>query len=134
VKTPLLWLLAGLSLGGLGCSEALEPVHTAADTRPSDRRLPVPSEDDFWMATQWSEQRRPAPERPRSISLGYIGDGVLPGGITRDDPVPPSRRSRGGGGQTWQEYVNSPGWGPDGSSQRRGPQGTQAAQGCRCSY
>jgi len=133
VKTTLAWALACLSLGCLGCAEALEPVHTAADTRPSNQRLPVPSEDNFWEANQWSDQRRPAPERPRSISLGYIGDGVLPGGITRDDPGPPHQGSsaqgsspqspspqsrRRGGGQTWQEYVNSPNWGPGTSSRR----------------
>jgi hypothetical protein len=45
------------------------------------------TEDAFWLAEQASEATRPPPLRRPSVSLGYSGDGLLSGGITRDTPV-----------------------------------------------
>ena len=43
--------------------------------------------DSFWQAEAASEANTPRPLPRHSVSLGYAGDGVLSGGITRDTPV-----------------------------------------------
>lgn len=48
--------------------------------------------------------------RPRSISLGFMGDGVLAGGITRDTVIEPRQDAPTGRPQSWQGYVNAPKW------------------------
>lgn len=123
--SPLASVFALLSVTLLsGCAEALDPPHTAADTRPTPTRTAAPTEDDFWAANQWSEARNTAPRRPQSISLGYLGEGVLANGVTRDSPDAPPRRH--GHGLTWQEHVNAPSWGP-------APSGLPSTQQrCRC--
>ncbi|MBI5534056.1 MAG: hypothetical protein HY898_15145 [Deltaproteobacteria bacterium] len=53
----------------------------------------------------------PAPKaRPRSINLGYTGDGVLAGGITRDTEITPRQAPSPYAYQSWQDYVNAPRW------------------------
>lgn len=47
----------------------------------------APVDDSFWANQAASEATRPPPSRPSSISLGFSGDDVLTGGVTRDTPV-----------------------------------------------
>jgi hypothetical protein len=75
-----------LSITGCVESESIAPV----------RAIDLPRVNDtFWLeqavAQRQAEQDPPA--RARSISLGYIGDDPLAGGVMRDTPMP---------------YVNSP--------------------------
>ena len=44
--------------------------------------------DGFWLHEAVDEATRPIPERPRSISLGYVGNTPLTGGVMRDTPMP----------------------------------------------
>jgi len=85
------------------------PPALPAEGRTVQVQAPGPTtEDDFWLAQRASEYARPPPERPRSISLGYISDDILAGGVTRYGPLP-ARRGRSGGG-TWQSYMHAPSW------------------------
>jgi hypothetical protein len=102
------------------CEEAIqEPPHTPAEiSRQSQHsrvriemvQPPGPNtEDAFWLAQSTSEAVRPPLERPKSRSLGYIGDEPLAGGVMRDTPMPP-RGHRGGGYRRWEGYINAPNW------------------------
>ena len=77
-------VLAAFALGMLGCAESSEgelpPVQTAVDLRPPT--------DAFWLHEAVDEATRPIPARPRSISLGYVGNTPLTGGVMRDTPMP----------------------------------------------
>ncbi len=48
----------------------------------------APPADSFWLAEAVSEMRKPPPVRARSISLGYVGDAPLVGGVMHDTPAP----------------------------------------------
>lgn len=61
---------------------ALDGVPVAVQQDPD----PQPPVDTFWLQQAIAESRRPPPRRARSISLGYIGDAPLSGGVMRDDP------------------------------------------------
>jgi hypothetical protein len=112
--------LIGILLGTAGCEEAIqEPVHSPADVMHQSRQSrvriqmvqpPGPNtEDGFWLAQATSESSRPPLQRPKSISLGYIGDEPLAGGVMRDTPM--ARGGHGGGGyRRWQGYINAPNW------------------------
>lgn len=82
-------------------AEAPEPM---PDTLP-----PAPAiADSFALYEAQSEATSPRPRRPRSISLGYIGDAPLAGGVTRDTVIAPPRNE--GPGVTWQRYIGAPSW------------------------
>jgi hypothetical protein len=61
--------------------------------------------DGFWIHEGVERATRPRLERPQSISLGYIGDEPLSGGVTRDTPYSPPR-----GRYTWHEYMRGGSW------------------------
>lgn len=48
----------------------------------------APPIDDFWLHQAIEERTRPPLVRPQSISLGYVGDTPLSGGVMRDTPMP----------------------------------------------
>ena len=77
-------VIAALALGLFGCAESqldeLPPVQATLDLRPPT--------DGFWRREAADEATRPIPERPRSISLGYVGNTPLTGGVMRDTPMP----------------------------------------------
>lgn len=112
------------ALAATGCGAAIEPPRDA-----SDRVVPVVDRvkphDTFWAEHEAAQARRTEPERPRSISLGYVGQGKLAGGVGRDDLVVP-RHPGAHGAMTWQEYVNAPTWHPNGHGW-----GTPSQRGCR---
>lgn len=58
------------------------------------REDPAPPVDTFWLQQAVEESTRPPPRPVRSISLGYIGDAPLTGGVMRDTPV--DYQQRGG--------------------------------------
>lgn len=75
-----------------GCVESRFMVDpTSLDGIPQEQQRaeePEPPVDSFWLEEAIDEQTRPRPHRPRSISLGYIGDAPLSGGVMRDTPAP----------------------------------------------
>ncbi len=73
-------ILLGLCVCACGCVESqLEPAHSVAFTPPGDT---------FWLQEAREMATRPPPQRAQSISLGYIGDAPLAGGVMRDTPMP----------------------------------------------
>jgi hypothetical protein len=98
-----------LLLALVGCAEesevALQP-HVP-------QQPPVPVVADAYPIHQAREiQTRPPLERPRSISLGEVGNEPLPGGVMRDTPMmPPEQMGSMGRGLTWQQYITTPTWG-----------------------
>ncbi len=80
------WLSVLLLLSVCGCVESqrdeLPPVEQNAAFAP-----PI---DDFWLHQEIEERTRPPLVRPQSISLGYVGDTPLSGGVMRDTPMPPA--------------------------------------------
>lgn len=72
-----------VSFALLGCVEShfdeLPPAQQNVDLLP-----PI---DAFWLHQAAVESTTPIPERPRSISLGYVGNTPLAGGVMRDTPV-----------------------------------------------
>ena len=62
-----------------------------AEQQREDPAQPV---DTFWLQQAVEESTRPPPRPVRSISLGYIGDAPLTGGVMRDTPV--DYQQRGG--------------------------------------
>ena len=117
-----------LSLSGIGCGAAIEPPRDA-----SDRVVPVveraKARDTFWVEHELAQARRPEPDRPRSISLGYVGQGKLAGGVGRDDLVEP-RRAAPYGPMTWQEYVTAPTWRTNGGHGYATPALRPRCRGC----
>src|SRR5258706_15676973 len=79
----------------VGCDEYWEdgPPRTAADLHAQVPEVYVTTGpvtdlgETFPEAFAASEATRPRPERPRSISLGYVGDAPLTGGVMRDTAV-----------------------------------------------
>jgi hypothetical protein len=47
-----------------------------------------PPIDTFWLQQEIAAMHEPKPTPVRSISLGYIGDAPLTGGVMRDTPMP----------------------------------------------
>jgi len=84
------WLILGL---GCGCVEtpleiaAIEPLREEAPPVQQNAELAPPG-DSFWLAQAITEMNKPPPQRARSISLGYVGDAPLGGGVMRDTPLP----------------------------------------------
>lgn len=78
-----------------GCAESRFMVdETALDGIPVSeqaRQDPAPPVDTFWLQQALEESSRPPPRPVRSISLGYIGDAPLTGGMMRDTPMPAPR-------------------------------------------
>lgn len=58
-----------------------------AETELEARHMVVAPADTFWLQESRDEVTRPPLEHARSISLGYIGDGPLSGGVMRDTPM-----------------------------------------------
>ncbi len=69
----------------VGCVESrfdeLPPVQQNVAMQP-----PI---DTFWLQQEIAAMHEPKPLPGRSISLGYIGDAPLTGGVMRDTPMPP---------------------------------------------
>jgi len=79
-----------------GCAESRFMVDPAFDGIPQEQlraQDPAPAIDSFWLQQAVSEANKPPVQRPRSISLGYIGDGPLTGGVMRDTPIAPQNPS-----------------------------------------
>jgi hypothetical protein len=81
-----------------GCGELLDEEAAAPQTPAAHRAeyvqaAPLPDDDDlaFPAAHAYAQATSPPPSRPRSKSLGFIGDAPLAGGVMRDTPMPPSR-------------------------------------------
>jgi hypothetical protein len=74
-----------------GCAESRFMVdETALDGVPVVQQReeePMPPVDTFWLQQAVAESTRPPPRPVRSISLGYIGDAPLAGGVMRDTPI-----------------------------------------------
>ena len=69
-----------------GCVET----PAATDARAEAHALDQPSRvavDDFWLDEQIAAFDQKPAERPKSISLGYVGDTPLSGGVMRDTPI-----------------------------------------------
>ena len=76
---------------------ALDGVPVAAQQEQD----PVPPVDTFWLQQAVAESTRPPPRPVHSISLGYIGDGPLTGGVMRDTPMGPQQNP------SYVEYTNN---------------------------
>ncbi len=96
---------------GLGCGCAETPLEVLVAEPVSEEAPPVqqnaelaPPGDSFWLAQSITEMQKPPPLRPRSISLGYVGDAPLSGGVMRDTPMPAA---------AYAPYAapQAPGWG-----------------------
>ena len=88
-------------------SEDSEEEESTSEDQHS-RPAAAPSESGTVVIVQQAEEA-PRP-RARSISLGYMGDGVLAGGITRDTVIPPKQPQDPYALTNWQGYVNAPKW------------------------
>jgi hypothetical protein len=83
------WVILGL---GCGCAETplevatIEPWREEAPPIQQNAELAPPA-DSFWLTQAITEMHKPAPMRPQSISLGYVGDAPLSGGVMRDTPM-----------------------------------------------
>lgn len=117
------WLAVLAITSFVGCTEWVGPPASPAywkprppDPNPPQSLLPgdpEPDEEESSPARELVAATIPQPvERPRSrsINLGYTGDGVLTGGITRDTPVQPRQPPGPYANQSWQDYVNAPRW------------------------
>ena len=111
-------VFVAVSLSLMGCAGlARDPMMPAEARAMPDR--PRAGSDNFWHAHAWAEEKRPEPERPRSISLGFLSEAPLQGGVTRDSPMPERAPRDPRAGMSWQDYVNAPTWSP----QQHLPQG-----------
>lgn len=109
-------ICAGLTLLLVGCAavDAESPAEfPSAQTRLeplADTQPPAPAiEDSYWIHQSVEEATRPPPHHRQSISLGFVGDEPLSGGVMRDTPmsgpdVDPNQ------GMTWQQYIRTPSW------------------------
>jgi len=82
-----------LLFGLCGCAEAPLEAAFAEPFRPESPPIQqsaelAPPGDSFWLAEAVTEARKPPPARARSISLGYVGNAPLVGGVMRDTPMP----------------------------------------------
>ena len=99
------------------CAGTIEPPRDAAgDVVPVVARQKI--NDDFWLEQEAAARRAQPLPRPRSISLGIVGQGKLAGGFGADE-LAPSRSVRGPNEpRSWQEYVTAPSWVPSTTSNR----------------
>jgi len=67
-----------------GCAETLPPEVLPPMQAENGMFPPV---DTFWLQQEVAQMREPKPLPVRSISLGYIGDTPLAGGVMRDPPI-----------------------------------------------
>ena len=107
-----------LSAGLFGCAdeemlrpcampERLPPAPAVADSFPV---YTVPAND-----SAREETNPPRPRLQHSLSLGFVGNEPLAGGVMRDTPMMPPQQYDGQDpaavqGQTWQQYVRNPSW------------------------
>ena len=82
-----------LSLTTLACVDDadVDPPLSSADLRATahDEGHASPIvRDDFWIDEAIATMSEPKPIRPKSISLGYVGDAPLSGGVMRGAPNP----------------------------------------------
>lgn len=131
MQTRVLWIAIAAACAG-GCTEYLGPPSTP-DYWKAREQAPAVQVDDSEQEESADEHQQqpvavaPTPEcgavvviqqpaeeaprpRARSISLGYMGDGVLAGGITRDTVIPPKQPQDPYALTNWQGYVNAPKW------------------------
>ncbi len=95
----------------LGCAESEEMSSPQTPCAMGDTLPPaVAVADSFPIHERVEEASRPRPRLQRSISLGYVGDQPLSGSVMRDTPMP--QQTWDGPGQTWQQYIRNPAWGP----------------------
>lgn len=77
-----------------GCAESRFMVDdTGLDGVPVAQQReqePMPPVDTFWLQQAVAQSTEPPPRPVRSISLGYIGDAPLAGGVMRDTPMEPT--------------------------------------------
>jgi hypothetical protein len=64
-----------------GCAETMSP--DALPPMQANAQM-YPPVDTFWLQQEVAAMREPKPLPVRSISLGYIGDAPLSGGVMRD--------------------------------------------------
>jgi hypothetical protein len=87
-------VLRGIAIGvcvcACGCAESQLEARMFDDPLPQiqTHAVLVPPVDTFWFQEAQDEATRPAPARARSISLGYVGNTPLTGGVMRDTPMP----------------------------------------------
>jgi hypothetical protein len=98
--------------GCAGADEAARPLaapcsYESQEEEQAQAAAPAVA-DSFWSAEAQDELSRPRPRLRRSISLGYVGDEPLSGGVMRDTPMPPPEAQ--GGGLTWQQYIRQRSW------------------------
>ncbi len=75
-----LFIVAVCSVGCVETYDQLPPVQQSVSMQP-----PL---DTFWLQQSIAAMREPPRLPVRSISLGYIGDAPLSGGVMRDTPMP----------------------------------------------
>ena len=83
-----------------------------ADEEIIQTRMPsvhVAVADSYPVYQAQEEVTRPAPRLTHSLSLGFVGDEPLSNSVMRDTPMAPPYQ---GEGQTWQQYIRNPAWGP----------------------
>lgn len=86
-----------VAMCSVGCVESRYDLAICAVPRVSVEDLPPaqqslamqPPLDSFWMQQEIAAMHEPKPLPVRSISLGYIGDTPLTGGVMRNTPMPP---------------------------------------------
>jgi hypothetical protein len=64
----------------------------------------------FWAAREATELVPSAPRIRQSISLGYVGDEPLSGGVTRYDDLRPRMAVSPYVEQRWEGYITTPNW------------------------
>lgn len=116
------WMcIACVTASLLGCAEMEEDVAypRVASSPPSAREptpcaaepsagAPVVLADSYPIYEAREEATRPLPRPRQSLSLGYVGDEPLAGGVTRETYMPPPQPY--GYGLTWQQYVHQRSW------------------------
>ena len=88
-------MVLGMCVCACGCVESQLEAQTmgspVSDALPAiqSRAELLPPVDTFWAQEAADIATRPDPPRARSISLGYVGDAPLTGGVMRDTPMAP---------------------------------------------
>ena len=81
-------LLFIVAVSSVGCVELADP-RLVDELPPVQQNVALqPPIDSFWLQQSIAAMREPPRLPARSISLGYIGDGPLAGGVMRDTPMP----------------------------------------------
>ena len=94
-RVVILLLLCGCAESRFMVDETALDGVPVAEPQQQDPTPPVswsgayaPMVDTFWLQQAVAESTRPPPRPVHSISLGYIGDGPLTGGVMRGTPIP----------------------------------------------